>query len=110
MTIPFPLQRLRWWQPAAADSPDAPAASAAPATYWLTRFVLLRLLGFIYLIAFLVAANQLVPLVGHHGLLPADLFLSRVGQHLGSNWEGFLELPSLFWFGISDTRLVTVAW
>src|SRR3954468_5007157 len=106
MTIPFPLQRLRWWQPAAADSPDAPAASAAPATYWLTRFVLLRLLGFIYLIAFLVAANQLVPLIGHNGLLPADAFLNQVGRYFGSRAEGFLQVPSLFWWNLSDTALI----
>ncbi|MBX6326637.1 MAG: hypothetical protein IRY93_11440, partial [Chthoniobacterales bacterium] len=31
-------------------------------SYWLTRFVILRLLGFVYAVAFLVAANQLVPL------------------------------------------------
>ena len=29
--------------------------------YWLTRFVLLRLLGFVYAVAFLAAALQLVP-------------------------------------------------
>jgi hypothetical protein len=28
-------------------------------TYWLTRFVILRLLGAIYAIAFLVAINQI---------------------------------------------------
>ena len=35
-------------------------------SYWLTRFVILRLLGFVYAIAFLVAAQQLVPLIGEH--------------------------------------------
>ena len=33
-------------------------------SYWLTRFVLLRLLGFVYAAAFLSAALQLVPLIG----------------------------------------------
>ena len=33
-------------------------------SYWLTRFVILRLLGFVYAIAFLIAAQQLVPLIG----------------------------------------------
>ena len=32
-------------------------------SYWLTRFVILRLLGFVYAVAFLVAAQQLVPLI-----------------------------------------------
>ena len=45
--------------------------------YWLTRFVILRLLGFVYAIAFLAAVNQLVPLIGDAGLTPAHDFLSR---------------------------------
>ena len=53
-------------------------------SYWLTRFVILRLLGFVYAIAFLVAANQLVPLIGEHGLTPATHFLNEVHTQLGS--------------------------
>lgn len=86
------------------------AAEEVPNGYWLTRFVLLRFLGFIYFIAFLVAANQLVPLVGHNGLLPADLYLQNLTDHFGSRGAGFLELPSLFWLGISDLGLRLVAW
>jgi len=41
-------------------------------SYWLTHFVILRLLGFVYAVAFLVAAQQLVPLVGEHGLTLAN--------------------------------------
>ena len=37
---------------------------AFPKTYWLTRYVILRLLGVIYAIAFLVAINEIVPLIG----------------------------------------------
>src|ERR671935_275199 len=43
--------------------------------YWLTRFIILRLLGVVYAVAFLVAAQQLVPLIGEHGLTPATRFL-----------------------------------
>ena len=46
-------------------------------TYHLTRFVLLRLLGFVYLFAFLSLATQVIPLIGHDGLYPADLFLEK---------------------------------
>jgi len=79
-------------------------------TYWLTRFMILRLLGAIYAIAFLVAIQQVVPLIGEHGLLPVDLFLQRVTEHFGSSGAGFRRLPSLFWFVHSDTALQTVAW
>jgi Lipase maturation factor len=82
----------------------------AGCTYWLTRFVILRLLGFIYAIAFLVATNQIVPLIGEHGLLPLHLFLDHVRAMLGSSFAGFLRLPSLFWIDNSDTALVVIAW
>ncbi len=78
--------------------------------HWLMRFVLLRLLGFVYAAAFLSAAMQLVPLIGHDGLLPADVFLARVAAHFGSRGDGFLELPSLFWLDVSDRTLLVVSW
>jgi len=79
-------------------------------SYWLTRFMILRLLGAIYAIAFLVAIHQVVPLIGEHGLLPVDLFLQRVTEHFGSSGAGFRRLPSLFWLIHGDTALQTVAW
>jgi hypothetical protein len=82
----------------------------AQPTYWLTRFVILRLLGAIYAIAFLVAINQIVPLIGENGLLPVGNYLKQVSLALGSPGAGFVRLPSLFWFVHSDTALLTVAW
>ena len=79
-------------------------------SYWLTRFVILRLLGFVYAVAFLVAANQLVPLIGEHGLTPATHFLNAVQTQLGSRSAGIFRVPTLFWFGISDNSLVVFSW
>jgi hypothetical protein len=79
-------------------------------SYWLTRFVILRLVGFIYAIAFLVAARQLVPLVGRNGLTPAHDFLSSIQSQLGSRTEAILQLPTLFWFGASDLGMSIFAW
>src|SRR5712671_3446005 len=79
-------------------------------SYWLTRFIILRLLGFVYAIAFLIAANQLVPLIGEHGLTPATDFLSMVQTQLGSRSAGMLRVPTLFWFGISDDTLWVFCW
>src|SRR3954463_9384036 len=79
-------------------------------TYWLTRFVILRLLGVIYAIAFLVAINQVIPLIGSNGLLPVEIYLKQVGSALGSVGAGFMRLPSLFWFWHSDTALLMCAW
>src|ERR1041385_2127813 len=79
-------------------------------SYWLTRFVILRLVGFVYAVAFLVAAQQLVPLIGEHGLTPATHFLASVQTQLGSGTAGMLRVPTLFWFGISDTALAIFSW
>ena len=43
-------------------------------TSWCARWAFERGLAAIYLVAFLVAVNQFVPLVGQHGLLPAARF------------------------------------
>ena len=82
----------------------------APDRYWLTRFALLRLLGFVYAAAFLAAALQLEPLIGSNGLLPLSPYLDRVAEHLGSRAAGFWALPSLFWIDSSDLALRAVAW
>ena len=82
----------------------------SPPTYWLTRFMILRLLGLVYAVAFLAAINQLIPLIGSHGLLPLNIYLKQVSIALGSDGAGFLRLPSVFWFWHSDTALLTVAW
>src|SRR5438270_3415878 len=79
-------------------------------SYWLTRFVILRLLGVLYAVAFLIAANQLVPLIGEHGLTPATHFLGQIHTQLGSRTAGMFRLPTLFWFGISDNGLSIFAW
>lgn len=82
---------------------------ARPSTYWLTRYVILRLLGMIYAVAFLVAINQLLPLIGSNGLLPIGIYLKQWSDAIGPV-NGFLKLPSLFWFNHSDTTLLTVSW
>lgn len=73
---------------------------SAGTQYWLTRFCFQRLLGFIYLAAFLVTLNQFRPLIGAHGLVPAQLFMKRVK---------FWEAPSLFWLNSSDSFLALIA-
>ena len=82
----------------------------ARSPYWLTRFVLLRLLGFVYFIAFLCLAQQLLPLLGHDGLTPVPLFLHRLEAHFGSRREAFLQFPSLFWLDASDGFMLAMAW
>jgi hypothetical protein len=70
--------------------------------YTLLRALLLRGLGCIYAVAFLILVQQFEPLLGSHGLLPVADFLDWGGRALGSRAQGFLRLPSLFWLANSD--------
>jgi len=69
--------------------------------YWLTRLLLQRGLAFIYLVAFLVAANQFRPLLGEHGLTPVPLFLQSLR---------FRDSPSLFFLHYSDRMAMVLGW
>lgn len=69
--------------------------------YWLSRFVFLRAMGVLYLVAFLAAANQFRPLLGERGMLPVPRFVRAVP---------FRDAPSLFQWRYSDRLFATVCW
>lgn len=94
-----PLQRglLRTYRLLAGDTPEG--------GYVLTRFVLLRVLGLVFVAAFASAVTQLLPLVGEHGLTPAALQLDAEVRAAGGAARAFLAEPSLFFFGASDGAL-----
>src|SRR5215471_10049664 len=69
--------------------------------FWLTRFCFQRALGGIYLIAFLIAANQFIPLLGDRGLQPVRLFVRQVP---------FRRAPSLFYINCSDHFITAMIW
>src|SRR5262249_25360560 len=83
---------------------------AGGSDYWLTRFLILRLLGFVYFFAFLSAAKQVLPLLGTEGLTPVGSWLNEVESAIGSRFGAFLQVPSIFWIGASDGALAAVAW
>jgi hypothetical protein len=69
--------------------------------YWYSRFVFERSLAALYLVGFLVAANQFVPLLGERGLLPVSRFTQYVP---------FRASPSLFYLSPADTAFRVGAW
>ncbi len=79
--------------------------AARVATYALTRFWMLRLLGLIYLCGFVVFLQQGPALIGEHGLLPAPLYLSEL-RAAGGNV--FFEAPSLFLISCTDNAMLAV--
>ena len=69
--------------------------------YWLTRLVFQRGLALVYLIAFFVALNQFVPLLGEKGILPVPNFVKNVA---------FTDSPSLFFFFPKDWAFTLASW
>ena len=67
---------------------------------FLSRWLFLRLIGIIYLIAFVSLWSQIDGLVGHNGILPVADHLTTAGGPLGP--ERYWWLPTLCWFNTSD--------
>lgn len=76
---------------------DAPCFS-------LSRGLFLRLLGFVYLVAFASLAPQLRGLVGEDGLLPAAGYLERAHEVFGG--DAYRQLPTLLWLWPGDGLLL----
>ncbi|MGE0548792.1 MAG: lipase maturation factor family protein [Kofleriaceae bacterium] len=79
---PMPLGRLTAWL-------------GPPRNYQLTRFVIIRLLGLVYVFAFLGIAIQGPPLFGDHGLTP-------IATHLEPSHSTFWDAPSVLLWNASD--------
>ncbi|HET6499273.1 MAG TPA: lipase maturation factor family protein [Amycolatopsis sp.] len=69
--------------------------------YWASRLAFQRMLAAIYLVAFVVAANQFRALIGTNGLLPVPRFVGRVR---------FRRTPSLFHLHYSDRFFAATAY
>jgi hypothetical protein len=77
-------------------------------SFLLVRFLVLRLLGLVYFVAFVSALRQAPALVGDHGLLPARLWLGDNARATGSSFGAFVKLPSIFWLSTSDAMIIGV--
>ncbi|MBT8492454.1 MAG: lipase maturation factor family protein, partial [Deltaproteobacteria bacterium] len=75
-------------------------------SYLLTRFAILRLLGLVYLVAFLTAVHQGPGLLGDSGLLP----IGNYAAAFDSAWNGFVAQPSLLWLWPNTTGLLVLSY
>jgi hypothetical protein len=79
-----------------------------PPTYLLSRWLFLRLLGAVYLVAFASLAVQITGLVGEHGIMPVGPFLEWARSVHGPGV--YRLLPTVFWLDWSDLALRVVTW
>jgi predicted DCC family thiol-disulfide oxidoreductase YuxK len=79
-----------------------------PPRYDLISSVFLRLMGLIYLSAFVSFGVQALGLIGSHGILPIAELAQLIGSHAGV--ERFFEMPMLFWINASDLAIRLVCW
>ncbi len=74
-------------------------------TYYISRWLFLRLLGVVHLIAFTSFWWQLKGLIGSNGIAPAHYFLQLISeraQNMPSPWLRFFQLPTLCWIADGD--------
>ena len=76
--------------------------------YTLSRWLFLRLLALVYLIAFASLALQVRGLVGEQGLLPAADLLERAGEFYGA--AAWYQFPTLAWLAPGDAGLLLLCW
>lgn len=79
-------------------------ASPLKTSYWLTRVLLLRGMGIIYLTAFLTSASQSRPLFGSTGLNPST------GKLSARPTPAFDAMEFIFLMPRADVALETVSW
>jgi lipase maturation factor 1 len=74
-----------------------------PPTYFWARRWFVRMLGLVYLIAFVSLWIQVDGLVGGNGMSPVSQFLPAVQQQIGL--DAYFLLPTLCWFDSSNAFL-----
>ena len=81
-------------------------------SHFLTRWFFLRLLGLIYLIAFVSLWTQVDGLIGSHGIMPAAHFMESARNWASEHnpWQTRWVLPTLCWFSTSDAFLRFLCW
>src|SRR5262245_25218913 len=85
-------------------NPWLPKRLSLPPTFFLSRWLFLRLLGLVYLAAFLSLGVQIRGLIGSHGILPVADYLSAIQQEVGE--ERYYLFPTLCWLGCGDPFLI----
>lgn len=79
-----------------------------PATFIRSRWLFVRLVGVVYLVAFVSLAIQITGIAGEHGLLPVGEFLAQVRERYGAS--AYYNWPTLLWLSPTDAWLSSLCW
>ncbi len=79
-----------------------------PPRFRLSRWLFLRLVAFVYLLAFASLTPQILGLEGADGLLPAADYLLRAADFYGAG--AYYEFPTLAWLNPGDAGLLALGW
>ncbi len=92
----YKITRLLW-----GDGPG-------PHSNRFIRWLFLRLLGFIYFIAFISFGQQVLGLVGTNGILPVSRFLE--GAYASYGAEAYRLFPTVLWLNSGDSVLLLLSY
>jgi len=79
-----------------------------PPQYDFGSYVFQRLLGLIYLCAFISFGVQARGLIGSHGILPLENYVAGMSE--SNNLQLFFQMPMVFWLNASDLAVQIACW
>ncbi len=80
------------------------------ATYLWPRWLVLRAVGVVYVLAFAGILEEGQALVGPRGLTPLATFFTDLHARVPSTLAAFIQAPSLFWLGTGAGMIAAVGW
>jgi hypothetical protein len=86
------------------------AALGGDATYLWPRWIVLRCVGLVYVLAFAGIIVEGRALIGPHGIAPASEHFGMLRTLFPGALERLLRAPSLFWLGTGDSMIRVLEW
>jgi len=80
------------------------------ATYLWPRWIVLRAVGLVYMLAFAGILKDQMVLVGPDGLVPISDYLQHIAQTNPGVWSSFLAAPTLFWISSGEVMIRLLSW
>jgi TPR repeat protein len=80
------------------------------ATYLWPRWLVLRAVGFVFILVFAGIIEEGQAIVGPAGIAQLDEFFAQLHQLFPSRLDAFLHAPSLFWLNTGAAMITALSW